>query len=150
MTTTRFLRVDFSASDYFFKSGQGHAGLGTVVHSGSVRTRGGVRQFLLARLLNGTFECFQGPYGSLDAHRISDLDGCRQRRFGLDGVEFPETCHETSVQRIGLFRLGANDTGQFVDETQIAHLHETLASALTFPRLPPGMMIKSGTSQSNC
>ena len=115
------------ALDDFFESGQRHAGLGAVVHSGPVRARGGVRQLLLARLLHRALERLERPDGPLDAHRIPDLDGRRQRWFGLYWMELAEPGHVASVKGVGLFSLGANDSGHLVDQPQIAHLHEALA-----------------------
>ena len=61
------------------------------------------------------------------AHRMADLNRAGGGRLGAFGMKFAEAGLVAFIQRIGFLRLAANESGQAVDQAEIAQ-HQKAAA----------------------
>ena len=119
--------VNFSGLQQLDERGQRHAGVRAVEHAGLVAQRRGVREFLLAGLLDDAVELFQRADRLLDAHRVADLNGAGEGFLRPHRLKRFKAVFERAVKRIGVFRLRNDDAGQLGNQAEVAHHHQPLA-----------------------
>ena len=143
---------DLAARDQLLERGQRDAGVRAVEHAGAVGARRGVGELVLGGLLDDAVEALQR------VRRASRIEtglpiwiaeasvGC-----AVTGSNVPSSALVGAVERVRGLGLRDDDARPPSRSARArASCRSPAPSALTLPRLPPGMTTQSGTSQSNC
>mmetsp|Transcript_15533 Transcript_15533/g.43465 ORF Transcript_15533/g.43465 Transcript_15533/m.43465 type:complete len:247 (+) Transcript_15533:180-920(+) len=112
------------------KRREGHASMGAVEHAGEVGPGGSVHELLLRGLLHDAVALLERQDGTINGHRVTDLDGRGKGGGSLHRLKALKRLLVCQVERVGVLGLSHHHAGDTVNKAEVLGHLEALVEGV--------------------